>query len=321
MVSAKKTILAGCTAGLLYVVAARPADIIKDLGLTEDLIKEEVLTNFKYDEGWSFYPAGEIRTMARKIPESSRAVAVQALGKVVRAYVESSAFSQTYQSWLREEYLTEPKDEQPEEQPEEKKPQPTSGDPREQVIQELYGDMPASLLTLMVQEQIKEANASKTGKTAATPTTKPLDGKELTRISALAKATPDKFKQQYLHYLAMNVDPAVQVMLTDGRKMQDEQQAQFSAQERKERQAEYQKRKDLKQVTRNRLSHFIALINTIDFDAKLIRRGNKMAFADPALEGKDGDWKFLYRLGKEPVMAARTVAQQWLADLDKGKTR
>lgn len=322
MLSVKNTIRVGSLAGLLYLVAARPADIIKDLGLTAESMKQDVLDNFKHEDGWSFNASSEMGRLARKIPEGSRVAAVQALGRVVRTYAESGEFKQTYQDWLKEEYLSDPAEEpQPEPQAEEKKAPITSGDRREQLIQQLYGEMPTSLLTMMIQEQIKEADASKTGKTAATASTRPLEGKELKRIAAIAKTNADSFRQQYLHYLAMNVDPSVQLLVSSGNDRLQEQNALFKAQERKELLVEYEKRKDLKQVTRNRLKNFIAFVNTIDFDAKLIRRGSKMAFADPDLESKDGDWKLLYRIGKEPVMAARGVAQQWLSDLDSGKSR
>jgi hypothetical protein len=54
---------------------------------------------------------------------------------------------------------------------------------------------------------------------------------------------------------------------------------------------------------------------TIDFNAKLEKRGGKLYFSDPNLEAKDENWKRLFRAGKETIQPARVYAQQWLASL------
>lgn len=43
--------------------------------------------------------------------------------------------------------------------------------------------------------------------------------------------------------------------------------------------------------------------------------GRKQEFANPFYQRKPAEWKFLYRLGKEPVAEARLFAKQWLAEL------
>jgi hypothetical protein len=40
-----------------------------------------------------------------------------------------------------------------------------------------------------------------------------------------------------------------------------------------------------------------------------------LVFADPALEAKDGYWKYCFRSGKETITAARQYAQQWLSGM------
>lgn len=53
----------------------------------------------------------------------------------------------------------------------------------------------------------------------------------------------------------------------------------------------------------------------VDFNAKLVSRGGRMAFVDPALEEKSSDWKMAYRAGREAVSAARLAATAWLKEL------
>ncbi len=71
----------------------------------------------------------------------------------------------------------------------------------------------------------------------------------------------------------------------------------------------------VKELLRNRLIKFLDFTKDIDFNAKLVKKGNKFYFADPELEDKDGTWKHCFRAGKETMAAARQYAQQWLASL------
>jgi predicted O-linked N-acetylglucosamine transferase (SPINDLY family) len=74
--------------------------------------------------------------------------------------------------------------------------------------------------------------------------------------------------------------------------------------------------RDYNKVLRERLRAFLTLSATVDFDAKLQKSGSKWYFANPAYEQQTEQWKFLYRIGKEPVSAARTFAADWLKELD-----
>jgi hypothetical protein len=71
----------------------------------------------------------------------------------------------------------------------------------------------------------------------------------------------------------------------------------------------------VKELIHKRLVQFLEFTKDIDFNAKLVKRGSKMVFADPALEAKDGYWKYCFRSGKETITAARQYAQQWLSGM------
>lgn len=66
-----------------------------------------------------------------------------------------------------------------------------------------------------------------------------------------------------------------------------------------------------------RLREFLETSASVDYAAKLTRRGDRMVFADPRLEDRSSEWKLCYRAGREAVDAARASAKAWLAELEK----
>lgn len=71
----------------------------------------------------------------------------------------------------------------------------------------------------------------------------------------------------------------------------------------------------VKELIKKRLKEFLDITATIDFNAKLEKRGGRFYFVDPNLEAKDENWKRLFRAGKETILPARAYAQQWLNSL------
>jgi hypothetical protein len=70
---------------------------------------------------------------------------------------------------------------------------------------------------------------------------------------------------------------------------------------------------DPTEMIKKRLTDFLAVSATVDFDAKLTAA---RTFEDPAYEKKSSDWKMCYRAGHEVVEAAREEAQKWLDELN-----
>jgi hypothetical protein len=95
--------------------------------------------------------------------------------------------------------------------------------------------------------------------------------------------------------------------------------AAYQAQAHKQAIAEWEKEypADPKPFIARRLREFLALSATVDFSAKVSKKGNDPAlkFDNPAYESKDAQWKYMYRAGKPPVDAARAAAQEWLKAL------
>lgn len=64
-----------------------------------------------------------------------------------------------------------------------------------------------------------------------------------------------------------------------------------------------------------RLREFLATSSDVAYDAKLVKSGSRMKFAEARYEEKPAEWKMCYRAGKEPVERARAFAQAWLAEM------
>ena len=92
-----------------------------------------------------------------------------------------------------------------------------------------------------------------------------------------------------------------------------EQESQFASEDLKYWEEAYPA--SVKELIRRRLVNFLEFTADMNFNAQLVKKGNRMYFADPSLEEKDGTWKYCFRAGKETITAARAYAKQWLATL------
>jgi hypothetical protein len=71
----------------------------------------------------------------------------------------------------------------------------------------------------------------------------------------------------------------------------------------------------LKPTLKKKLTDFVTLARTVDFAAQTQIKAGKIVFVNPAYEQKPRPWKQLFRLGKEPVMAAVAAAEAWSREL------
>jgi hypothetical protein len=73
---------------------------------------------------------------------------------------------------------------------------------------------------------------------------------------------------------------------------------------------------DPRAAVANQLRRFLQACGDVDFAAKLVpAQDGKRKFADAKYEAKPAEWKTCYRAGREPVEAARAVAQAWLKEI------
>jgi hypothetical protein len=72
---------------------------------------------------------------------------------------------------------------------------------------------------------------------------------------------------------------------------------------------------DYRLKIRSYLEKYIATASTVDFDAALTEKYNKKVFVNPVYEGKNDEWKMIFRAGKEVYGVAKPFADQWLKEL------
>ena len=138
---------------------------------------------------------------------------------------------------------------------------------------------------------------------------------------AMAQMAPDQRKQmeeamqQAAEVMKQMDTPEMRKMMLDGIRMSREQQtAEYNAGMKKWAD-EYPE--NPAPVIAKRLKAFLDMSAAVDFDAKLVEKNGKMRFVNPAYESKPSEWKVCYRLGKEPVAAARAAAEAWMKELGR----
>lgn len=112
---------------------------------------------------------------------------------------------------------------------------------------------------------------------------------------------------------AMQKDPQMQAMLAQGAKAAEE----AGEKQYRERLSQYDKDhpKNPDVLIARRLQEFLDISSTVDFDAKLVKRGSLMRFEKTEDEERSNEWKLCYRAGREATAAARTFAAAWLKEL------
>ena len=63
------------------------------------------------------------------------------------------------------------------------------------------------------------------------------------------------------------------------------------------------------------IKKYLSIASTVDFDAELVERYGKKVFKKPAYESKSGDWKLIFRAGREVYDVAKPFAESWLREL------
>lgn len=299
-------------------MAARPGDIVTDLGLTTEQVHEAAFTNVT-SEQLSLPYTSKVRQLAKKIPDGSRAAAVNALGAVVRSYASSNDFRTRYQDWLKAKYGISDGQTREAAQAQSTSLSDVQSAFAQQAatIKSTYSQMPPATLAMMIQSQIQMtqedvANAEGTEKAAKTK-----ELTELKRLQALSKSNPAEFKKQYVAHFDKMLQQ--QVAKEQGKMEEDLAESKQQAADYQKRLADYKAASNLNTILKQHLNEFIALTGSIDFDAQLTRNGSKMEFVNPVYRNKPANWKLLFRMGKEPVLAARTFAQNWVKDLETKK--
>ncbi|GAB3049601.1 hypothetical protein [Spirosoma pulveris] len=306
------TLVAAIVASL---IALRPADVLTDTGVTMANIEQAALTNLKADGSAYVEPTALMRRMARRIPTDAQAATVRALGKVVRAYVESDAFKQLYRQLLRADYTVDEtySDEKIAQREAEVGLVDETVNAQTAALRQTMSAVDPVVFYTMFQAQIPQLEAQAAAATSTERNQLTQEVADLKRMLAANAGKPAEFKKQYVAYQEQR--------LRKGGKQYGANVSQELA-NAKTHNPEYRKQKaaldaasDVRPPLRKQLRAFIALCDEVDFGAKLYASGSKQYFVNPAYERKTGPWKLLFRMGKTPTMAARQFAQEWLTAL------
>ena len=63
------------------------------------------------------------------------------------------------------------------------------------------------------------------------------------------------------------------------------------------------------------LQEYLDIARTVDFDAATTEKSGKKVFVKREYEQKSGDWKMIYRAGKEVYNVAKPFTEQWLKEI------
>jgi len=72
---------------------------------------------------------------------------------------------------------------------------------------------------------------------------------------------------------------------------------------------------DYKQFVKARLQHYLDVAKTVDFSAALVEKYGKMRFVNQTYQGKNNEWKMIFRAGKDVYDEARPFVEQWVKEL------
>ncbi|MFC5408474.1 hypothetical protein ACFPMF_04095 [Larkinella bovis] len=297
-------------------IAARSGDIVTDLGLTPEQVKQTALNNLTSGELVAPY-SSRVRQLAKNIPEGSRAAAVQSMGGVIRSFVSSDDFKNRYQMWLKSKYgvIDEQSQGTTQTQATTMDDLKAAYDQQAAMMQNMYSQMPPATLVMMLQTQMQTLQQEIPEAEGNEKAAKAKELGELKRLQALSKTKPEEFKKQYIASLDRMLNQ--QKAQSMGKMEEDLERSKQEAADYQKRLADYKAASDLNTVLKQRLNAFIALAGSVDFNAQLMQRGSKLEFANPEYRNKPSNWKLLFRMGKEPVQAARAFAQNWVNDLEK----
>jgi hypothetical protein len=125
-------------------------------------------------------------------------------------------------------------------------------------------------------------------------------------IEASVKESIEILKKQ-------QADPEMQKLQRQGLEIQREaQQNQY-----KQDLADWEKKwpADSRILIAQRVNEWLEKCKDVDFAAELDNTGDRVRFADDALQQKPSEWKTCYRAGKPALEAAREFANAWLVEL------
>ncbi len=257
-------------------------DILKELGLEKEIAEDFIASNF-FGGSLQIYKTDQVMAMS----QAKRATLVKAFGDYIRAYVESPAFAVKFEE-ERKEFMGFDEEE--------------GSLSREEMIQQFLQELKSDE-SLILQELKAASGAKKTELETAL--------KHVREAQVALKDSKHPLHKKYFDLMKEEMMPE-----KNSDRYDDPAEAKAAAEAEKKIQDELIKFPETpKQMVKERLKEFIEMSGSVDYNAKIEKRGGTYYFVDEKYEQKDDTWKRMYRCGKEVMMPARAYAQAWLASL------
>ncbi len=296
-------------------MSARPADVLTDLKLTTEQVRNQAFYQLTTEHPIASLP-GEMRQIGKQLSTEGRTSAVRAMGTMVRTYVQSADFRDRYDRWLRDRYHVSDAQTAEASQAENASMNNVQTAVSQQIAQTnaTFAQMPAATLAMMLQQQMMQIQQQITT-TADAPGKAALirDLTVLRQLQPMATTKPAEFKTQYIAFMSRYMTRQMGEGLEDQADKLAEDKA--KAANYRTQLGQYKANADPGIAVKKRLLDFIALAESVDFDAKIEKQGSKLEFVQTRYRSQSNQWKLLYRIGREPVLTARDMARSWLNDL------
>jgi hypothetical protein len=254
----------------------------------------------------------EVRKRLQAMNGPERAKVVTQLAQAAKAFVSTPAFAKAYDGWIATSRHAVDHGIKAQSDQEKAAAMSRPGAINDMVTQAAadvaknFAKMPPETLKQIAPSDLKRLTAN-----PRTPEQQKIAAKA-NAIAPLLQSNPTEFAKQYgiLKSMEMGGPDTLEGIEAAGAgaaraqadsKMQEEQRA-------------YDEHK-LKVELKRRLQNFVTLARTVDFAAQTQAKGGRQVFVNPAHENKPANWKMLFRLGKEPTLAAVAAADAWLKEL------
>jgi len=288
----------------LFVLAGfkKLSDTLTDIGTTIAEVKEKTLEQIGNKSFNIPYYTKQVKDACRKLPVGAREGTIMSLGKIIRDYVESPQFKTDYYAYAESRAGINKFDSTGAKWAQERK----------QKITELMSAMSNPQIfdiyvkQLDVQVQMAESMINVL-KTNPTMNMGGLTIKDFQKNEDDAKMLKDLYAKDKTAFGKKYAE-----VMADAQ-IRSEMQAEKQHQANEEKTLAEMKNYTL--IIKNELQQFLTASANVDFNAKLVAKGDRMVFVNPDYESKDGNWKFYYRCGREAVSGARHFAENWLSSL------
>jgi hypothetical protein len=303
-----------CAVALVSSAALAWQGMLGTLGWTEQ-DKSAAVRQALLDEGlYSLPGTGRLKRAVKDAwaarPAADRVALIRELAAEAKSYIMAPAFEKTWDEWIKGRYdaVNHGIKVNPQAEMQAMMQDAASGRMVAQAAAQMareYARMPTQSVEFLFPDDLKKWQQEND------PKYKKIY-QQAKAIEPLLKSNPDEFKKQYALLKSAEMGgpdtwAGVEAALAAGAQSQ-------AGQKTKQEQQSYDEHR-LRPTLKKKLNGFVALARTVDFAAQTQTRGGKIVFVNPAYERKPPAWKQLFRLGKEPTMAAVAAAEAWAKEL------